>query len=165
MWAPLAAELARDHTVIVPDLRGLGLSSQPDSGYDKKTQGQDVAGILDALNINRTDLVTHDIGNMVGFAFAAQYPAMVTRFVLMDAPLPGIGPWKEILESPLLWHFRFGGPDMERLVAGRERIYLTVSGMSFRLVQRPLAKPLGNTTQTVCTARRHACRIFAIFCF
>src|SRR5271156_4373096 len=61
MWAPLAAELARDHQVIVPDLRGLGLSSQPDSGYDKKTQGQDVAGILGALNINRTDLVTHDI--------------------------------------------------------------------------------------------------------
>jgi pimeloyl-ACP methyl ester carboxylesterase len=47
-----------------------------------------------------------------------------TRFVLIDAPLPGIGPWEEILENPLLWHFRFGGPDMERLVAGRERIYL-----------------------------------------
>ena len=124
MWAPLAAELARNHTVIVPDLRGMGLSSRPDSGYDKKTQGQDVAGILAGLGINRTDLVTHDIGNMVGYAFAAQYPAMVTRFVLMDAPLPGVGPWEEILKSPLLWHFRFGGPDMERLVAGRERIYL-----------------------------------------
>ena len=124
MWVPLAAELARDHRVIVPDLRGMGLSSRPASGYDKKTQGQDVAGLLAALGINRADLVTHDIGNMVGYAFAAQYPAMVTRFVLMDAPLPGIGPWKEILESPLLWHFRFGGPDMERLVAGRERIYL-----------------------------------------
>src|ERR1700731_2052355 len=93
MWAPLAAELAGDHTVIVPDLRGMGLSSRPDSGYDKKTQGQDIAGILDTLGINRTDLVTHDIGNMVGYAFAAQHPAMVTRFVLMDAPLPGIGPW------------------------------------------------------------------------
>ena len=124
MWVPLAAELVRDHTVIVPDLRGMGLSSRPDSGYDKKTQGQDVAGILAGLGINRTDLVTHDIGNMVGYAFAAQYPAMVTRFVLMDAPLPGVGPWEEILKSPLLWHFRFGGPDMERLVAGRERIYL-----------------------------------------
>ena len=124
MWAPLAAELARDHTVIVPDLRGMGLSSRPESGYDKKTQGQDVAGLLEVLGIHRTDLVTHDIGNMVGYAFAAQYPAMVTRFVLMDAPLPGIGPWEEILKSPLLWHFRFGGPDMERLVAGRERIYL-----------------------------------------
>ncbi|HEY2131715.1 MAG TPA: alpha/beta hydrolase, partial [Acetobacteraceae bacterium] len=78
----------------------------------------------DALRIEQADLVTHDIGNMVGYAFAAQYPARVRRFVLMDAPLPGIGPWEEILKSPLLLHFRFGGPDMERLVAGRERIYL-----------------------------------------
>ena len=68
--------------------------------------------------------MTHDIGNMVGYAFAPQYPIRVARFALMDAPLPGIGPWDEILKSPLLWHFRFGGPDMERLVAGRERIYL-----------------------------------------
>ena len=70
------------------------------------------------------DLVTHDIGNMVGYAFAAQYPDRVIRFVVMDAPLPGVGPWEEMLKNPLLWHFRFGGPDMERLVAGRERIYL-----------------------------------------
>jgi pimeloyl-ACP methyl ester carboxylesterase len=124
MWAPLAADLARDHTVIAPDLRGMGRSARAAHGYDKKTQGQDVAGVLDALGIGRVDLVTHDIGNMVGYAFAAQYPERVTRFVLMDAPLPGIGPWEEILKSPLLWHFRFGGPDMERLVAGRERIYL-----------------------------------------
>jgi pimeloyl-ACP methyl ester carboxylesterase len=124
MWAPLATELASDHTVIVPDLRGLGLSSKPPSGYDKKTQGRDVAGVLDALKIKSADLVTHDIGNMVGFAFAASYPDRVTRFVIMDAPVPGIGPWEEILKNPLLWHFRFGGPDMERLVAGRERIYL-----------------------------------------
>jgi pimeloyl-ACP methyl ester carboxylesterase len=124
MWAPLAAELAGNHTVIVPDLRGLGLSSKPASGYDKKTQARDVAGVLDALGIKTADLVTHDIGNMVGFAFAAAYPDRVTRFVIMDAPVPGIGPWEEILKNPLLWHFRFGGPDMERLVAGRERIYL-----------------------------------------
>ena len=124
MWAPLAVELARDHTVIVPDLRGMGLSSKPKGGFDKKTQGGDVAGVLDALKIERADLVTHDIGNMVGYAFAAQYPDRVKRFVLIDAPLPGIGPWEEILKNPLLWHFRFGGPDMERLVEGRERIYL-----------------------------------------
>jgi pimeloyl-ACP methyl ester carboxylesterase len=124
MWAPLAADLARDHTVVVPDLRGMGLSARPDGGYDKKTQGQDIAGLLDVLGIEQADLVTHDIGNMVGYAFAAQYPGRVTNFVIMDAPLPGIGPWEEILKNPLLWHFRFGGPDMERLVAGRERIYL-----------------------------------------
>ena len=124
MWAPMAADLARDHTVVVPDLRGLGLSSKPAGGFDKKTQARDIAGVLDALKISSVDLVTHDIGNMVGYAFAAQYPDRVRRFVLIDAPVPGIGPWEEILKTPMLWHFRFGGPDMERLVAGRERIYL-----------------------------------------
>ncbi|WP_406857726.1 alpha/beta hydrolase [Alsobacter sp. KACC 23698] len=124
MWAPLAADLARDHTVVAPDLRGLGLSSKPASGFDKKTQAGDVAAVLSALKIESVDLVTHDIGNMVGFAFAAQHPQRVRRFALIDAPVPGVGPWEEILKNPLLWHFRFGGPDMERLVAGRERIYL-----------------------------------------
>jgi pimeloyl-ACP methyl ester carboxylesterase len=124
MWAPLAAELSRDHTVVAPDLRGMGLSSRPESGYDKKTQARDIAGVLDALKIERVDLVTHDIGNMVGYAFAAQYPGRVTRFVIMDAPLPGVGPWDDIVRSRALWHFSFQGPDAERLVAGRERIYL-----------------------------------------
>jgi pimeloyl-ACP methyl ester carboxylesterase len=124
MWEALAVQLVADHTVVVPDLRGLGLSSKPAGGYDKKTQARDVAGVLDALKIDQVALVTHDIGNMVGYAFAAEHPNRVTKFVLMDAPLPGIGPWEEILKSPLLWHFRFGGSDMERLVKGRERIYL-----------------------------------------
>ncbi|MFG1280986.1 alpha/beta hydrolase [Xanthobacter autotrophicus] len=124
MWGALATALAPDHTVVVPDLRGMGLSAKPDGGFDKKTQAGDVAGVLDALNIEKVALVTHDIGNMVGFAFAALHRERVTRFVLIDAPLPGVGPWEEILKNPLLWHFRFGGPDMERLVEGRERIYL-----------------------------------------
>ena len=124
MWAPLAAALARERTVVVPDLRGMGLSSHPDAGYDKKTQGRDVARVLDTLTIQKSDVVAHDIGNMVAYAFAAQYPQRVARLVVMDAPLPGIGPWDEITRSPLLWHFNFRGPDVERLVAGRERIYL-----------------------------------------
>ena len=124
MWAPLAAALAPDYTAIVPDLRGMGLSSHPERGYDKKTQGGDVARILEAFKIEKADVVTHDIGNMVGYAFAAQYPERVGRLVVMDAPLPGIGPWDEITRSPLLWHFNFRGPDVERLVQGRERIYL-----------------------------------------
>ena len=124
MWAPLAAELARNHRVIVPDLRGMGLSEKPATGYDKKNEAKDIAGVLDALKAEKVDVVAHDIGNMVGYQFAAQYPSRTTKLVLMDAPLPGIGPWEEILKNPLLWHFRFGGPDMERLVAGRERIYL-----------------------------------------
>ena len=124
MWVPMAVDLARDHTVIVSDLRGLGLSSKPTGGFDKKTQAGDVFGVLDTLKIERVDLVAHDIGNMVAFAFSAQHPERVRRLVLIDAPVPGVGPWEEILKNPLLWHFRFGGPDMERLVAGRERIYL-----------------------------------------
>jgi pimeloyl-ACP methyl ester carboxylesterase len=124
MWSPLAANLVRDHTVIAPDLRGLGLSSKPPGGFDKKTQGEDVAGVMDALHVTKADVVTHDIGNMVGFAFAMEHPDRVRRFVLIDAPVPGVGPWEEIIKNPLLWHFRFGGPDMERLVKGRERIYL-----------------------------------------
>jgi pimeloyl-ACP methyl ester carboxylesterase len=124
MWVPLAADLAKDHTVVVPDLRGLGLSAKPAGGFDKKTQAGDVAGVLDALKITRTDVVAHDIGNMVAFQFVAQHPDRARRLVLIDAPVPGVGPWEEILKNPLLWHFRFGGPDMERLVAGRERIYL-----------------------------------------
>ncbi|WP_134681961.1 alpha/beta fold hydrolase [Paracoccus ravus] len=124
MWVPMAEDLSRDHFVIVPDLRGLGLSSKPAGGFDKKTQAGDLAGVLDALHVDQTEIVAHDIGNMVAYAFAAQHPDRVTKLALIDAPVPGVGPWEEILKNPLLWHFRFGGPDMERLVAGRERIYL-----------------------------------------
>ena len=124
MWAPLAKALYKDHTVIVPDLRGMGYSTQAKGGYDKKTQGVDIATVMDKLNVQKADLVTHDIGNMVGYALAAQYPDRITKWVVIDAPLPGIGPWDEILKSPLLWHFNFRGPDVDRLVKGRERIYL-----------------------------------------
>jgi pimeloyl-ACP methyl ester carboxylesterase len=124
MWAPVAEALSRTHTVVVPDLRGMGISSHPDGGYDKKTQAGDIARVMDALDIQKADLVTHDIGNMVGYALAAQYSDRVTHWIIIDAPLPGIGPWDEIIRSPALWHFNFRGPDVERLVKGRERIYL-----------------------------------------
>jgi pimeloyl-ACP methyl ester carboxylesterase len=124
MWAPLAIALVKDHTVIVPDLRGMGMSDHPDTGYTKKNQAVDIAGVMDALKVPKADLVTHDIGNMVGYALAAQYPARVTRWAVIDAPLPGIGHWDDIIRSPMLWHFNFRGPDEERLVQGRERIYL-----------------------------------------
>jgi pimeloyl-ACP methyl ester carboxylesterase len=124
MWAPLAAVLVKDHTVVVPDLRGMGLSEHPDTGYTKKNQAVDIAGVMDALKIQKADLVTHDIGNMVGYALAAQYPTRITRWAVIDAPLPGLGDWDNIIKSPLLWHFNFRGPDMERLVQGREQIYL-----------------------------------------
>ncbi|HKX07470.1 MAG TPA: alpha/beta hydrolase [Stellaceae bacterium] len=151
MWVPLAKDLVRDHTLVIPDLRGMGLSAKPAGGYDKKTQGGDVVGVLDRLKIETAALVTHDIGNMVGYAFAAQYRNRVSRFVVIDAPLPGVGPWEEILKNPLLWHFRFGGRDMERLVAGRERIYLD------RFWNKFSAKPKRFSE----AARRHYAKLYA----
>jgi pimeloyl-ACP methyl ester carboxylesterase len=67
MWQPLAEVLIADHTVVVPDLRGMGLSSHPEAGYEKSSQARDLAAILDRLAIDRVTLVTHDIGNMVGY--------------------------------------------------------------------------------------------------
>lgn len=124
MWSPLAARLAATHTVIVPDLRGMGLSSHPEGGYDKWNQAADVRAVLSRLGIDRAAVVGHDIGTMVAFAYAARYPDKTERLVVMDAPVPGVGPWEQIVLNPLLWHFNFGGRDAERLVAGRERIYL-----------------------------------------
>jgi pimeloyl-ACP methyl ester carboxylesterase len=124
MWVPLAEVLMKDHTVIVPDLRGMGLSSHPEGGYEKVAQARDLAAILDRLGIKQAALVTHDIGNMVGYAFAVQYPERTTRWIVMDAPLPGLAHWDDQLKNPKVWHFNFRGPDVERLVAGRERILL-----------------------------------------
>jgi pimeloyl-ACP methyl ester carboxylesterase len=151
MWAPLATKLMKDHTVVVPDLRGMGLSAHPETGYEKKNQAVDIAGVLDDLKIATCELVTHDIGNMVGYAFAAQYPARVTRWAVIDAPLPGIGNWESIKCAPQVWHFNFHGPDEERLVAGRERVYLD------RFWNELSADPKGIDEQT----RRHYAALYA----
>ncbi|WP_342237870.1 alpha/beta fold hydrolase [Inquilinus sp. OTU3971] len=123
MWGPLAKELASSHTVIVPDLRGLGRSSRPGGGYDKKTEAQDIHSVVTDLGFDEVAIVGHDLGGIVAYAYAAQYPGKVTRLVFMEAPIPGVGPWTEVATMPALWHWYFGGPDAERLVAGRERIY------------------------------------------
>jgi pimeloyl-ACP methyl ester carboxylesterase len=122
-WAPLAANLMKDHTVVVPDLRGIGRSSKPEGGYDKKTQAADIRAVVTGLGYDKTFVVAHDIGNMVAYAYAALYADKVYKLVVMDAPIPGVGPWDEIRLTPGTWHFNFHGPDAERLVAGRERIY------------------------------------------
>ena len=119
MWEPLASVMVKDHTVIVPDLRGFGLSAHPESGFDKKSEAEEIAKVVQTLGVSKYDLVTHDIGNMVGYALAAQHPQQVTRWVVMDAPLPGVGHWDDQLKNPKTWHFNFHGPDEERLVAGR----------------------------------------------
>jgi pimeloyl-ACP methyl ester carboxylesterase len=151
MWAPLARVLVSHHTVIVPDLRGMGLSDHPDAGYTKKNQAVDIIGVMNALKIEHPALVTHDIGNMVGYALAAQFPNRIDRWVAIDAPLPGIGHWDDIVRSPLLWHFNFRGPDVERLVQGRERIYLD------RFYNELSADPARIDEQT----RRHYAELYA----
>lgn len=123
MWRPLMAELAKTHTVIAPDLRGFGQSSKPDSGYYKKTMAQDVHALAISLGIRRATIVGHDIGLMVAYAYAAQYPNEVNRIVLMDAFLPGVGDWKTVWLLRDLWHFHFYGETPLKLVTGRERIY------------------------------------------
>lgn len=124
MWTPLAVELAKTHRVVVPDLRGMGLSTQPAGGYDKRTQAGDIRAVLEQLGIDQADVVGHDIGTMVAYAYAARYPDKTTKLVVMDAPVPGVPPWEQIVRLPALWHFDFGGNDALRLVKGRERIYL-----------------------------------------
>lgn len=151
MWQPLAERLVKDHTVIVPDLRGMGLSSHPEGGYEKTAQARDLAGILDVLKIDKVQLVTHDIGNMVGYALIAQFPERVSRWVIMDAPLPGLGTWEKQLLNPRVWHFNFRGPDVERLVAGRERILLD------RFYNELSANPAGIDEQT----RTHYAELYA----
>jgi len=123
MWIPLMPLLAKTHTVIVPDLRGAGDSSKPESGYDKKTLASDVHEIVHRLKIDNVQVVGHDIGLMVAYAYAAQYPSEISKVVLMDAFLPGVGNWKDVWLMRDLWHFHFRGPTAEALVKGRERIY------------------------------------------
>jgi pimeloyl-ACP methyl ester carboxylesterase len=123
MWRPLMAELARTHTVIAPDLRGFGQSAKPDGGYEKKSLAQDVHALMGSLGHGRYGVAGHDIGLMVAYALAAQYPAEVTRIALMDAFLPGVGDWTSVWLLRDLWHFHFYGKTPLALVDGRERIY------------------------------------------
>ena len=122
MWLPIMPLLAKNHTVIVPDLRGAGDSAKPDSGYDKKNMAVDIHDLVTSLGFNHAEIVGHDIGLMVAYAYAAQFPKETDRLVLMDAFLPGIGDWKKIWLSAT-WHFHFYGDVPLALVKGRERIY------------------------------------------
>src|SRR5437899_1011449 len=123
MWRPLMTELAMTHTVIAPDLRGIGQSSIPADGYTKAVMAQDIHALVHSLGSPRVRLVGHDIGLMVAYAYAAQYPSEVDRIVLMDAFLPGVGNWREVWLLRDLWHFHFYGETPLALVNGRERIY------------------------------------------
>lgn len=124
MWLPLISKLADKHTVIAPDLRGFGASSAPADGYTKAAMARDVHALVKNLGYDRIRLVGHDIGLMVAYAYAAQYPGEIDRIVLMEAFLPGIGDWNSVFLLRDLWHFHFYGKTPLALVTGRERIYL-----------------------------------------
>lgn len=123
MWKPLMPQLAERHTVIVPDLRGAGESARPAAGYDKKNMAADIHELVLSLGFDRATVVGHDIGLMVAYAYAAQFPQATERVVLMDAFLPGIGDWKNVWLMRDLWHFHFYGEVPLALVNGRERTY------------------------------------------
>ena len=123
MWLPLMPLLAASHTVIAPDLRGAGNSERAKDGYDKKTLAKDIRNLVRQLGHEQVQLVGHDIGLMVAYAYAAQYPKEVSKVVLMDAFLPGVGNWKDVWLLRDLWHFHFYGDVPLALVKGRERIY------------------------------------------
>ena len=124
MWLPLMPKLADRRVVIAPDLRGSGSSEKPAGGYDKKTLAQDIHALVKSLGYPKIKIVGHDIGLMVAYAYAAQYPNEVESIVLMDAFLPGVGDWTKVWLLRDLWHFHFYGETPLKLVTGRERIYL-----------------------------------------
>jgi pimeloyl-ACP methyl ester carboxylesterase len=123
MWRPIIPALAKRFTVIAPDLPGIGDSDVPAEGLDMKSAAIRIHDLAKLLGVQKVEVVGHDIGLMVAYAYAAQFPAEVTKLVLMDAFLPGVAGWEAIYNSPNIWHFRFNGPTPEALVQGRERTY------------------------------------------
>src|SRR5207302_8270143 len=123
MWRPLMPRLAEHFIVIAPDLPGIGGSDIPKDGLDMKGAAIRIHDLVKGLGIEKAVVVGHDIGLMVAYAYAAQFPAETDKLVLMDAFLPGVDGWEAIYNNPTIWHFRFNGPTPEALVQGRERTY------------------------------------------
>jgi pimeloyl-ACP methyl ester carboxylesterase len=123
MWTPILPVLGAKFTVIAPDLPGIGESSIPADGLDMKTAAIRIHVLARSLGVEKARVVGHDIGLMVAYAYAAQFPSEVEKLVVMDAFLPGVAGWEAIYNNPGIWHFRFNGPTPEALVQGRERIY------------------------------------------
>lgn len=123
MWKPIIPLLAKRFTVIAPDLPGIGDSDIPADGLDMKTSAIRIHALAKSLGVEKVRVVGHDIGLMVAYAYAAQFPAETEKLVLMDAFLPGVPGWEPIYNNPNIWHFRFNGEYPEKLVQGRERTY------------------------------------------
>jgi pimeloyl-ACP methyl ester carboxylesterase len=123
MWRPLIPQLAEKFTVIAPDLPGIGDSDVPANGLDMKSAAVRIHALAKTLGVQQASIVGHDIGLMVAYAYAAQFPSETTKLAVMDAFLPGVAGWEDVYNNPGIWHFRFNGPTPEALVKGRERIY------------------------------------------
>src|ERR1700720_3736425 len=121
MWRPLIPLLAEKFTVIAADLPGIGDSSIPPDKIDMITSASRIHALARSLGIQKARVVGHDIGLMVAYAYAAQFPTEVEKLVVMDAFLPGVGEWEAVYNNPAIWHFRFNGATPEALVQGRER--------------------------------------------
>jgi pimeloyl-ACP methyl ester carboxylesterase len=125
MWKPITPVLTERFTVIAPDLPGIGDSVIPTDGLDMKSAAIRIHDLAKSLGVQKAEVVGHDVGLMVAYAYAAQFQAEVTKLVLMDAFLPGVEGWEAVYNNPNIWHFRFNGPTPAALVQGRERTYFT----------------------------------------
>ena len=123
MWEAVLPRFAERFTAIAPDLPGIGDSQIPADGMDMKTAAIRIHALVQSLGFEKASVVGHDIGLMVAYAYAAQFPAEVEKLVLLDAFLPGVEEWEAVYDNPDIWHFRFHGPTPEALVQGRERTY------------------------------------------
>ncbi|MGH9499342.1 MAG: alpha/beta fold hydrolase [Terriglobales bacterium] len=123
MWKPIIPQLAKRFTVIAPDLPGIGDSEIPKDGLDMKTAAIRIHALAKSLGVEKAEVVGHDIGLMVAYAYAAQFPAETEKLAVLDAFLPGVPGWEAVYNDPNIWHFRFHGPTPEALVSGREQIY------------------------------------------
>ena len=123
MWRPIIPLLAEKFTVIAPDLPGIGESSIPTDKIDMLSAANRIHALVRSLHVQKARVVGHDIGLMVAYAYATQFPADTEKLVVMDAFLPGVPGWEPIYNAPNVWHFRFNGEYPEALVKGRERTY------------------------------------------
>src|SRR5580700_1647148 len=145
MWRPIMPLLAEKFTVIAPDLPGIGDSEIPKNGLDMKSAAISIHGLAKSLGIEKARVVGHDIGLMVAYAYAAQFPAETEKLAVLDAFLPGVAGWESVYNDPSIWHFRFNGPTPEALVRGRERTYFEYfwnDRCSDRCKRIPIRRPL-----------------------
>jgi len=159
MWNPIIPVLAERFTVIAPDLPGIGDSNIPAHGLDMKSAAIRIHDLAKSLGVQKAEVVGHDIGLMVAYAYAAQFASEVTKLVLMDAFLPGVEGWEAVYNNPDIWHFRFNGPTPEALVQGRERTYFEYFWNDFaadKTHSLPEADRKAYTAAYACPGRMHA---------